>query len=78
MIDFDSSETFESDEVVKKSFVFITDFEIMNELKILIADLINQFFNHRVGLHSRTKIVFEVVLEIVSKIVFMIENVNRA
>ena len=78
MIDFDSSETFESDEIVEKLFAFITDFEIMNKLEILTADLINQFFNHRVDFYSRTKIVHEVVFEIVFEIVFMIENVNRA
>ena len=78
MIDFDSSETFESNEIVKNSFVFIIDFEIINELEILTADLINQFFNHRVNFYSRTKIVFEVVFEIVFEIVFMIKNVNYA
>ena len=90
MIDFDSSETFESNEAVKKSSAFITDFETMNRPEVLTADLINRFFIYRVGLYFRTKIVpeavleaiFEVVFEIVPKIVFeivpSIENINRA
>ena len=72
MINFASSETSESDEVIKKSFAFIIDFEIMNGLKNLIVDLINRFFDHRVSLHSRTKIAFEVVFEIVPKIIFFV------
>ena len=72
MIDFNSSETSESDEVIKKSFAFIIDFEIMNEFKNLIVDLINRFFDHRVSLYFRTKIAFEAVFEIVLEVIFFV------
>ena len=67
MIDFDSFEIFESDEIVKKSIAFIIDFEIMNESEIIIIDLINRFFSHRFDFHFQSKIVL-----------FIKKNINRA
>ena len=67
MIDFDSFEIFESDEIVKKSIVFIIDFEIMNESEIIVIDLINRFFSHRFDSHFQSKTVF-----------FIKKNINRA
>ena len=67
MIDFDSFEIFESDEIVKKSIAFIIDFEIMNESEIIIIDLINRFFSHRFDFHFQSKIV-----------PFIKKNINRA
>ena len=94
MIDFDSFEILKSDKIIKKSFVFIIDFEVMNEFEILIDDLINKFFSYCFGVHFRTKfvfrtivfeivlfiidIVFKAVLEIVFEIVLSIENINCA
>ena len=57
MVDFDSFETFESDETVKESAAFIIDFEIMNESEIIAIDLINRFFSHRFGFHLQPKTV---------------------
>ena len=75
MIDFDSFEIFESDEIVKKSIVFIIDFEIMNESEIIIIDLINRFFSHCFDFHCQSKIVLFINQ---SKIVFFIKkNINR-
>ena len=41
MIDFESFENFESKKIEKISFIFLIDFEIMNESEIIIIDLIN-------------------------------------
>ena len=53
MINFDSPETPESDEVVEKSAAFIIGFEVMNESEIIAINLINRFFSHRFGLHPQ-------------------------
>ena len=67
MIDFESAENFESKKIEKISFIFLTDFEVMNESEIIITDLINRFFSHRFDLHFQPKIVF-----------FIKKNINRA
>ena len=51
MIDFESTENFESKKIEKISFIFLIDFEIMNESEIIIIDLINRFFSHRFDFH---------------------------
>ena len=51
MIDFESFENFESKKTEKISFIFLIDFEVMNESEIIIIDLINRFFNHRFNFH---------------------------
>ena len=67
MIDFDSFEIFESDEIVKKSVVFIIDFEIMNGSEIIVIDLINRFFSHRFDFHFQSETVSPIK-----------KNINRA
>ena len=59
MIDFDSSEILESEnaEEISVSSIFLIDYEVINESKIIVIDLINQFFNHRFDLHSQSKTV---------------------
>ena len=76
MIDFESFETFETDEAVEKSAAFIIDFEIMNGSEIIVIDLINRFFSHRLSFHFQSKIVSFINQ---SKIVLFIKkNINRA
>ena len=58
IIDFESFENFESKKVEKISFIFLIDFEIINESEIIITDLINRFFNHRFDFYFQSKIVF--------------------
>ena len=69
MIDFDSFEIFESENVeeIFVSFIFLIDYKIMNESEIIIIDLINRFFGHRFDFHFQSKIVF-----------FIKKNINRA
>ena len=57
MIDFKSFENFESKKIEKISFIFLIDFEIMNESEIIITDLINRFFSHRLDFYFQSKIV---------------------
>ena len=47
MIDFESFENLESKKTERISFIFLIDFEIMNESEIIIIDLINRVFSHR-------------------------------
>ena len=76
MIDFESSENLESKKIEKISFIFTTDFGVMNKPEIIIIDLINRFFNHRFDFHFQSKIVPFINQ---SKIVFLIKkNINRA
>ena len=59
MIDFESSGTFDPDEVVEEeSVAFITDFGAVNGSEIIVINLINRFFSHRFGLHLQPKTVF--------------------
>ena len=51
MIDFESFENFKSKKIEKILFIFLIDFEIMNESEIIITDLINRFFNYRFDFH---------------------------
>ena len=51
MIDFESFENLESKKIEKISFIFLINFEIINEFEIIIIDLINRFFSHRLDFH---------------------------
>ena len=76
MIDFESFENLESKKIERVSFIFLTDFEVMNGSEIIIIDLINRFFSHRFDLHFQSKIVPFINQ---SKIVFFIKkNINYA
>ena len=56
--DFKLFEIFESKKIKKISFIFLIDFEIMNEFEIIIINLINRFFSYCFDFHFQSKIVF--------------------